>query len=234
MIGYEGEEGILSRAMIQTFEHIDLLEQCNWKCRATVSVLELYRDQIRDLLSDTPPSRPHSVRHDEEGNTHISELTVVNVADREAVEKLVKQALKRRTVKSTMLNDTSSRSHFVFTLNMARENFMTGEHIQGTLNLVDLAGSERVKESGVTGDELKEAQFINTSLSALKDVITGLQKKEATNCRGSKLTWLLKNSLAEGSRTTMILHLSPSWEHHGETLASLRFASQVSECELNK
>jgi kinesin family protein C1 len=75
--------------------------------------------------------------------------------------------MQKRSVGCTVLNEQSSRSHMVFTLRLEGENVATDKKSLGVLNLIDLAGSERVKESGSTGIRLKEAQAINTSLSAL-------------------------------------------------------------------
>jgi Kinesin motor domain len=83
---------------------------------------------------------------------------------------------KNRSVGATLMNQTSSRSHSIFTIVVECSDLHdTGGHIRvGKLNLVDLAGSERQSKTGATGDRLKEATKINLSLSALGNVISAL------------------------------------------------------------
>jgi hypothetical protein len=97
----------------------------------------------------------------------VSELTVVDITQASQVDMLLAQAMERRSVGCTALNEQSSRSHMVFTLKLEGVNEAKGKRISGALNLIDLAGSERVKDSGAAGVRMKEAQAINTSLSAL-------------------------------------------------------------------
>ena len=87
---------------------------------------------------------------------------------------------------------------------------------------MDLAGSERTKKSDVVGDRLREAQYINKSLSALGDVIWAFERKVAhIPFRNSKLTHLLTDSLGgANTRTIMLVTLSPSPQNARETLAT--------------
>ncbi|XP_062987447.1 kinesin-like protein KIFC3 [Elgaria multicarinata webbii] len=103
----------------------------------------------------------------------------------------------------------------------------------GKLNLVDLAGSERVWKSGAQGERLKEAQNINKSLLALGEVIQALRAKQAhVPFRNSKLTYLLQDSLGKGSKTIMMVQISPLEENMGESVCSLKFAQRVCKVEL--
>jgi kinesin family member C1 len=110
---------------------------------------------------------PLQVLHDPSGNTTVTDLTLVDVSQAERVGELLQEAMEKRSVGCTALNEQSSRSHMVFCLRIEGHNHRTGTRVQGVLNLIDLAGSERVKDSGAVGPRLKEAQSINKSLSAL-------------------------------------------------------------------
>merc|ERR1711871_418305 len=118
---------------------------------------------------------------------------------------------------------------------MGGENKTTNETISSTLNLIDLAGSERVSKSEVSGQQLKEAQNINKSLSYLGDVIAARANKSAhvpyRNCR---LTYLLQDALSGASKCLMFVCANPCPENAGESLCSLNFASRVRSVELGK
>ena len=117
------------------------------------------------------------------------------------------KAMTVRSVAATQCNEHSSRSHFVFRLNIDGSNDAIGQTVNGVLNLVDLAGSERLSKSHATGDRLKETQNINKSLSALGDVILSIKNGDShTPYRNSKLTWLLKPCLGNKSKTLMFVN----------------------------
>lgn len=127
------------------------------------------------------------------------------------------------------MNQTSSRSHSIFTIviECAESN---GEHIRvGKLNLVDLAGSERQSKTGATGDRLKEATKINLSLTALGNVISALVDGKSTYIpyRDSKLTRLLQNSLGGNAKTVMCANAGPADYNYDETLSTLRYANRA-------
>ena len=104
-----------------------------------------------------------------------------------------------------------------------------GVDIEGELNLVDLAGSERISVSGVSGARLQETQAINTSLSALGDVVAAMASGDThIPFRNSKLTHLLQKHLASNdSKVLMFINVSPFPGSLDETINSLRFASKV-------
>ncbi|KAI3807572.1 hypothetical protein L1987_23502 [Smallanthus sonchifolius] len=109
----------------------------------------------------------------------------------------------------------------------------TGSTVRGCMHLVDLAGSERADKTEATGDRLKEATFINKSLSALGDVIASLsQKSTHVPYRNSKLTLLLQDALGGQAKTLMFIHVSPDPDTVGETISTLKFAERVSTVEL--
>ncbi|GIL50219.1 hypothetical protein Vafri_6438 [Volvox africanus] len=235
MLGSREQPGVIPRAMQQIFQSGQKLASQGWQFNMQASMLEIYNEDIRDLLSRRKDdNKKHQVAHDTNGVTTVSDLTVVDVNKPEAVEQLLAQAMEKRSVGFTALNEQSSRSHMVFTMRIEGHNTCTDVKVSGVLNLIDLAGSERVKESGATGQRLKEAQAINKSLSALGDVIMALgNKQEHVPFRNSKLTYLLQPCLGGDSKTLMFLNVAPTREFASESLCSLRFGSKVNACEIN-
>ncbi|KAJ9181061.1 hypothetical protein P3X46_009232 [Hevea brasiliensis] len=145
---------------------------------------------------------------------------------------LMKFGEVNRVVSSTAINNRSSRSHSILTVHVHGKD-ISGSTLRSCLHLVDLAGSERVDKSEVTGDRLKEAQYINKSLSCLGDVITALaQRNSHVPYRNSKLTLLLQDSLGGHAKTLMFAHVSPEGDSLGETISTLKFAQRVSTVEL--
>ncbi|KAJ6887029.1 kinesin-like protein KIN-14N [Populus alba x Populus x berolinensis] len=244
MMGKSGnpeQKGLIPRSLEQIFQTRQSLQSQGWKYEMQVSMLEIYNETIRDLLSTKDSSRTeygsngkqYGIKHDANGNTLVSDLTVVDVCSTREVSFLLDQASHSRSVGKTQMNEQSSRSHFVFTLRISGVNENTEQQVQGVLNLIDLAGSERLSKSGSTGDRLRETQAINKSLSSLSNVIFALAKKEDhVPFRHSKLTYLLQPCLGGDSKTLMFVNISPDHSSSGESLCSLRFASRVNACEI--
>ena len=118
---------------------------------------------------------PLEVRAASDGSVTVPHLTTVPFESATAVGKHLIAAGSRRHTHSTLMNASSSRSHLVLTLYVKITATREGTERVGKLHLVDLAGSERVGKSGVVGEQLKEAQHINKSLSALELVMSCLQ-----------------------------------------------------------
>ncbi|CAL1354388.1 unnamed protein product [Linum trigynum] len=239
--GQPEQKGLIPRTLEQIFQTREALKLQGWKYEMQVSMLEIYNETIRDLLSTnrdsfrdgTPNGKQYAIKHDLNGNTTVSDLTVVDVRSSREVSYLLDRAAHSRSVGKTQMNEQSSRSHFVFTLRISGVNESTEQQVQSVLNLIDLAGSERLSKSGSTGDRLKETQAINKSLSSLSDVIFALAKKEDfVPFRNSKLTYLLQPCLGGDSKTLMFVNISPEASSSGESLCSLRFASRVNACEI--
>ncbi|XP_038689461.1 kinesin-like protein KIN-14C [Tripterygium wilfordii] len=240
------QRGLIPRSLEQIFQSSQALIAQGWKYKMQASMLEIYNETIRDLLSinrssslditraeNGAPGKQYTIKHDANGNTHVADLTIIDVGSIEEISSLLRQAAQSRSVGRTHMNEQSSRSHFVFTLRISGVNEGTEQQVQGVLNLIDLAGSERLSKSGSTGDRLKETQAINKSLSSLSDVIFALAKKEDhVPFRNSKLTYLLQPCLGRDSKTLMFVNLSPDPSSLGESLCSLRFAARVNACEI--
>ena len=146
------------------------------------SFLEIYNEEIRDLLNNDPSLKYEIKMVKDEGkgsDMHVTNLKTEEVTNEDQIEVMIKKARKNRAWAKTLCNERSSRSHSIFMLKIEGTNTKTGETCCGTLNLVDLAGSERVKDSGSEGLRLTEAQAINKSLSNLGNVIMALAQKNS-------------------------------------------------------
>ncbi|XP_024043279.1 kinesin-like protein KIN-14L isoform X2 [Citrus sinensis] len=198
-----------------------------------VQMIEIYNEQVRDLLIEDSSNTKLEIRScASENGLNLPDATMHSVKSTADVLRLMKLGEVNRAVSSTAINNRSSRSHSVLTIHVHGKD-TSGSILRSCLHLVDLAGSERVDKSEVTGDRLKEAQYINKSLSCLGDVITALaQKNSHIPYRNSKLTLLLQDSLGGRAKTLMFAHVSPEVDSFGETVSTLKFAQRVSTVEL--
>jgi kinesin family protein 1 len=243
MMGYGPEEGVIPKICRAMFERIEAAQKDpNLKCTVEVSYLEIYNERVRDLLN---PSTKGNLKVREHPSTgpYVEDLAKLVVRSFAEIEHLMDEGNKARTVAATNMNETSSRSHAVFTLtlNQRRHDADTNMDTEkaAKISLVDLAGSERAQSTGATGARLKEGAEINRSLSTLGRVIAaladlssakpGVKKKTASMVpyRDSVLTWLLKDSLGGNSLTAMIAAISPADINFDETLSTLRYADSA-------
>lgn len=199
-----------------------------------VQMIEIYNEQVRDLLSsDGPPKRLGIWNATLPNGLAVPEASMYSVQSTTDVLELMNIGLMNRAVCTTALNERSSRSHSVLTIHVRGTDLENGAILRGSLHLIDLAGSERVDRSEATGDRLREAQHINKSLSALGDVIFALaQKNPHVPYRNSKLTQVLQSSLGGQAKTLMMVQLNPDVESYSETISTLKFAERVSGVEL--
>ncbi|RYR50313.1 hypothetical protein Ahy_A07g036906 isoform B [Arachis hypogaea] len=236
MEGTEEARGVNFRTLEKMFDIIRE-RQTHYSYDVSVSVLEVYNEQIRDLLfSGNQPgatARRLEIRQAGEGMHHVPGLVEAHVNNMSEVWEVLQTGSNARAVSSTNANEHSSRSHCIHCVMVKGENVLNGECTRSKLWLVDLAGSERVAKTDVQGDRLKEAQNINRSLSALGDVISALATKSPhIPFRNSKLTHLLQDSLGGDSKALMFVQISPNENDLGETVCSLNFASRVRGIEL--
>lgn len=220
-------KGIIPNIFSHIFAQISLSNK-DLSYVVTVTYLEIYNEEIRDLLSETPKKR--LIVHEKPGlGVYVKDLLGFTVDSLEGVTEILHKGNKNRATGSTKLNDTSSRSHAIFTISVESKNKVNNKTTFGKLNLVDLAGSERVNKTLATGDRLKEAGKINLSLSVLGNVISALIDGKATHVpyRNSKLTRLLQDSLGGNSSTAMIATISPNRLDHEESLYTLMYADRV-------
>uniref|UniRef100_A0A8W8KDR6 Kinesin-like protein n=1 Tax=Magallana gigas TaxID=29159 RepID=A0A8W8KDR6_MAGGI len=226
MEGNKDNPGINQRALAMLFKETEDRGQ-DWTYTITVSVMEIYNEMIRDLLSGDP-SYKMEVKMKSDGGLHVPGLCSEEVKSVEDVNQVFALGQKNRATATTNMNEHSSRSHALLTVQVLGVNKTTNVRTMGKLNLVDLAGSERVSKSGADGTRLKEAQNINKSLSCLGDVIHALRSKQShVPYRNSKLTYLLQDSLGGDSKTLMIVQIAPVEKNLGESVCSLNFAQRV-------
>ncbi|GFY97654.1 di-glucose binding protein with Kinesin motor domain-containing protein [Actinidia rufa] len=235
MEGTNEARGVNFRTLEELF-HIIEERRGQFQYEISVSVLEVYNEQIRDLLvSGTQPgaAKRLEIRHVGEGIHHVPGLAEAHVNNMNEAWEVLQTGSNARAVGSTNANEHSSRSHCIHCVMVKGENLLNGECTRSKLWLVDLAGSERVAKTEVQGERLKETQNINRSLSALGDVISALATKSPhIPFRNSKLTHLLQDSLGGDSKTLMFVQISPNENDLSETLCSLNFASRVRGIEL--
>ncbi|XP_074054832.1 kinesin-like protein KIFC3 isoform X2 [Macrotis lagotis] len=225
--------GINQRALQLLFSEVQE-KASDWEYTITVSVAEIYNEALRDLLGKEPQEKLEiKLCPDGSGQLYVPGLTEFKVQSVEDINRVFEFGHTNRTTEHTNLNEHSSRSHALLIITVRGTDFSTGLRTTGKLNLVDLAGSERVGKSGAEGSRLREAQYINKSLSALGDVISALRSRQGhVPFRNSKLTYLLQDSLSGDSKTLMLVQVSPVEKNTSETLCSLKFAERVRSVEL--
>ncbi|CEM39802.1 unnamed protein product [Vitrella brassicaformis CCMP3155] len=244
MVGYGANKGIVVRTCEEIFDRIKKNKDPNWQSEVLVSMLEIYNEQVQDLL--VKPSLRQSgglkIRHTPQLGTYVQDLTEHPVDSYDAISKKLDEGTSNRTVGATLMNATSSRAHTVLTIKFKQISLDpdTKEALSqkaSDINLVDLAGSERAGSTGASGDRLKEGANINKSLSALGNVISALADKAAGKLkpgqvipyRDSALTRILQTALGGNSKTAMIAALSPASVNYDETLSTLRYADRVKQ-----
>lgn len=222
--------GIIPNAFQHIFDKVAVAEE-HQQFLVRASYLEIYNEEIRDLLSKEPKNRL-DLKENVESGVYVKDLTSFVVKSSHEIDQVMQAGKKNRSVGATLMNAGSSRSHAIFTIivECAEADEQRGEHIHvGKLNLVDLAGSERQAKTGATGDRLKEATKINLSLSALGNVISALVdgKSQHIPYRDSKLTRLLQDSLGGNTKTVMCANCGPAGYNFDETISTLRYANRA-------
>ena len=220
-------KGIIPRS----FEHIFTIIKgtTNKQFLVRCSMLELYNEEVRDLLSKSDDKL--KLRRTADGAVFVEQLSSHEVKDETDCMKLLDIGSKGKEMAATEMNEKSSRSHCIFTLVVESSSEQDGEDhiIKGKLNLVDLAGSERQKKTKATGKQFKEACNINQSLVTLGNVIQALVEKNNGHVpyRDSKLTILLEDSLGGNAKTMMLAAIGPADYNFDETCNTLRYADRA-------
>lgn len=220
--------GVIPRVIRRIFEQKE--RECEFFL--TVSYLEIYNEEILDLLSTSKDKPAISIREDPKEGIKIVGLTERQVTSAQEMVGCLELGNSARTVGSTAMNAASSRSHAIFTITLEqRRGTDKSDSVVSKLHLVDLAGSERQKKTKAEGDRLKEGISINKGLLSLGNVISALGDESKKNTfvpyRDSKLTRLLQDSLGGNSHTLMIACVSPADSNMEETINTLRYADRA-------
>ncbi|KAG8981948.1 kinesin-like protein Klp8 [Tulasnella sp. 425] len=246
MMGYGPDKGIIPLTCLELFDRANdkMGADPNLKLVVEVSYIEIYNEKVRDLLN--PKNKGNlKVREHPSLGPYVEDLSKLVVSSYDDMMNLMDEGNKARTVAATNMNETSSRSHAVFTLLLTQKRHDSDTNLDtekvSRISLVDLAGSERARSTGATGQQLKEGANINKSLTTLGKVISALalqSQADAKPTKGKKaaaaehipyrdsvLTWLLKDSIGGNSKTAMIAAISPA--DYDETLSTLRYADQA-------
>ncbi|KAI1898752.1 hypothetical protein AGOR_G00075610 [Albula goreensis] len=239
-----GQQGIIPQLCEDLFKRTVENASPDLSFSVEVSYMEIYCERVRDLLN---PKSKGSLRVREHPimGPYVEDLSKLAVTSFNDIADLMDCGNKARTVAATNMNETSSRSHAVFTIvfTQRRHDQMTSLDTEkvSKISLVDLAGSERADSSGAKGMRLKEGANINKSLTTLGKVISALAEMQSSKkkksdfipYRDSVLTWLLKENLGGNSRTAMIAALSPADINYEETLSTLRYADRAKQIRCN-
>ncbi|KAL7292241.1 kinesin-like protein KIF3A [Trichogramma pretiosum] len=222
--------GIIPNSFAHIFGHIAKADE-NQKFLVRATYLELYNEEIRDLLGKDLHQKL-DVKERPDIGVYVKDLSgyVVNNAD--DLDRIMTIGNKNRVIGATAMNSCSSRSHAIFTITVESSNIGEDgqQHVKmGKLHLVDLAGSERQSKAKTSGIRLREAAKINLSLSTLGNVISALVDGQSSHVpyRNSKLTRLLQDSLGGNSKTLMCANISPADINYDETISTLRYANRA-------
>ncbi|ONM12475.1 Kinesin-like calmodulin binding protein [Zea mays] len=231
--GSENNPGLTPRATSELFRVIKR-DGNKYSFSLKAYMVELYQDNLVDLLLPRNAKQLKlEIKKDSKGVVTVENVTVVSISSIEELRAIISRGSERRHTAGTNMNDESSRSHLILSIIIESTNLQTQSYARGKLSFVDLAGSERVKKSGSAGKQLKEAQSINKSLSALADVIGALSSDgQHIPYRNHKLTMLMSDSLGGNAKTLMFVNVSPAESNLEETYNSLMYASRV-RCIVN-
>ncbi|XP_008165474.2 kinesin-like protein KIF1B isoform X19 [Chrysemys picta bellii] len=245
----ESQGGIIPQLCEELFEQINDNSNEEMSYSVEVSYMEIYCERVRDLLNPKNKGNLRVREHPLLG-PYVEDLSKLAVTSYTDIADLMDAGNKARTVAATNMNETSSRSHAVFTIVFTQKRHDTETDLctekVSKISLVDLAGSERADSTGAKGTRLKEGANINKSLTTLGKVISALaevdnctnksKKKKKTDFipyRDSVLTWLLRENLGGNSRTAMVAALSPADINYDETLSTLRYADRAKQIKCN-
>ncbi|XP_026033542.1 kinesin-like protein KIF20A isoform X3 [Astatotilapia calliptera] len=202
-----------------------------------VSFCEIYNENIHDLLEQVPGGQQRRtvlrLSQDVKGNSFIKDLRWVQVSSSEEAYRVMKIGKRNQSFSSTRLNQLSSRSHSIFSIRILRVDDVGVPRVLGIseLALCDLAGSERCSRTHNTGERLKEAGNINSSLLTLGKCIHAMRLNQNAKFqhhipfRESKLTHFLQFFFCGAGRVSMVVNINQNSSCFDETLNVLKFSA---------
>lgn len=222
--------------MAELFQRIDDRKD-EWKIEVVATFLEIYNEEIRDLLTEPGIPTPRGgLQIREDKSVKVVGLVELHPTSAEEVKQIVLQGNSRRTQSSTHANATSSRSHAVLQVHVTqspRTASLTEQRTMATLSIIDLAGSERAAATSNMGARMVEGANINKSLLALGNCINALCESGGAvrhiPYRNSKLTRLLKFSLGGNCKTVMVVCVAPTSQHFDDTHNTLVYAERATK-----
>uniref|UniRef100_A0A3B3ZSD2 Kinesin motor domain-containing protein n=1 Tax=Periophthalmus magnuspinnatus TaxID=409849 RepID=A0A3B3ZSD2_9GOBI len=228
------DRGIIPRTLSYLYERFS--QESSMVYTIHISYLEIYNDTGYDLLEsrqdlmsrleDLPKVR---IQEDLDQNVHLKNLSMLQSANEEEALNLLFLGDTNRMIAETPMNQASTRSHCIFTVHLCRREPGSAMVRRSKLHLVDLAGSDRVYKTGLNGQLLTEAKYINLSLHYLEQVIIALSEKNRSHIpyRNSMLTSVLRDSLGGNCMTTLIATMAVDKRNIDESISTCRFAQRV-------
>ncbi|KAK2825896.1 hypothetical protein Q5P01_020110 [Channa striata] len=227
------DRGIIPRALSYLYERFS--QDTGMVYTTHISYLEIYNEMGYDLLDtrheasrleDLPKVM---IMEDPDQNIHLRNLSLQQSTSEEEALNLLFLGDTNRMIAETPMNQASTRSHCIFTVHVCRREPGSVTVRRSKLHLVDLAGSDRVSKTGLNGQLLTEAKYINLSLHYLEQVIIALSEKKRSHIpyRNSMLTSVLRDSLGGNCMTTMIATMAVEKRNIDESISTCRFAQRV-------
>ncbi len=234
--GTDSDPGIIYLTMADLFQEIEDRRE-DYIIDVVVTFLEIYNEEIRDLLAEPGTPTPRGgLQIREDKAVKVVGLTELRPASADEVKQIVLLGNSRRTQSPTHANETSSRSHAVLQVHVTqapRTASITEQRTMATLSIIDLAGSERAAATTNMGQRMVEGANINKSLLALGNCINALCESGGAirhvPYRNSKLTRLLKFSLGGNCKTVMIVCIAPTSAHFDDTHNTLIYAERATK-----
>ncbi|KAL5556551.1 hypothetical protein UlMin_038787 [Ulmus minor] len=227
MEGSSHDRGLYARCFEELFDLANSDSTSTSRFKFSVTIFELYNEQIRDLLSELGDALPKVRMGSPESFVELVQEKVDNPLD---FSRVLKAAFQTRGNDASKFNV----SHLIVTVHIYYNNLITGENSYSKLSLVDLAGSEGSIAEDESGERVTDLLHVMKSLSALGDVLASLtSKKDVIPYENSMLTKVLEDSLGGTSKTLMILNVCPNALNLKETLSSLNFGARARNAVLS-